>query len=149
MATKKEQPRRRSLNDRLDAELANAESIPVAGITNEQQQPSISEQNQQPETIKPEQGRVEPSTAATEANPTRDLTTKVGPDFPTKKATTIMPKEVFAALQRYCIDTETPKHRALYLFIIDGLHAKHVIDDDDYQRFRDMASELTTTYEKK
>ena len=76
-------------------------------------------------------------------------TAKVGPDFPTKKATTIMPKEVFATLQRYCIDTETPKHRALYLFIIDGLHAKHVITDDDYQRFRDMASQLTTTYEKK
>ena len=139
MATKKEQPRRRSLNDRLDAELANAESIPVAGITNEQQQPSISEQNQRLETIQPEQGRVEPSTA----------TAKASPDFPTKKATTIMPKEVFAALQRYCIDTETPKHRALYLFIIDGLHAKHVITDDDYQRFRDMASQLTTTYEKK
>lgn len=149
MATKKEQPRRRSLNDRLDAELANAESIPVAGITNEQQQPSISEQNQQPETIQPEQGRVEPSTAATEANPTQNATAKASPDFPTKKATTIMPKEVFAALQRYCIDTETPKHRALYLFIIDGLHAKHVINDDDYQRFRDMASQLTTTYEKK
>ena len=32
---KKEQPRRRSLNDRLDAELASAESIPVAGINNE------------------------------------------------------------------------------------------------------------------
>lgn len=90
-------------------------------------------------TVKPEQGMVEPSTA----------TAKASPDFPTKKATTIMPKEVFAALQRYCIDTETPKHRALYLFIIDGLHAKHVITDDDYQRFRDMASQLTTTYEKK
>jgi hypothetical protein len=139
MATKKEQPRRRSLNDRLDAELASAESIPVAGITNEQQQPSTSEQNQQPEAVQPEHGRVEPSTAAAKASP----------DFPTKKATTIMPKEVFAALQRYCIDTETPKHRALYLFIIDGLHAKHVITDDDYQRFRDMASQLTTTYEKK
>jgi hypothetical protein len=91
------------------------------------------------EVVQPEQGRVQPSTAATEASP----------DFPTKKATTIMPKEVFAALQRYCIDTETPKHRVLYLFIIDGLHAKHVITDDDYQRYRDMASQLTTTYEKK
>jgi hypothetical protein len=138
MATKKEQPRRRSLNDRLDAELASAESIPVAGITNEQPAPA-EVQNQQQETVQPEQGRVEPSTAAAKASP----------DFPTKKATTIMPKEVFAALQRYCIDTETPKHRALYLFIIDGLHAKHVITDDDYQRFRDMASQLTTTYEKK
>ena len=96
-----------------------------------------------------EQGRVEPSTAATEANSTRNTAAKVGPDFPTKKATTIMPKGVFAALQRYCIDTDTPKHRALYLFIIDGLHAKHVITDDDYQRYRDMASQLTTTYEKK
>jgi hypothetical protein len=149
MANKKEQPRRRSLNDRLDAELASAESIPVAGITNEQQQPSSSEQNQQQETVQPEQGRVQPSTAAPEANPTRNATVKASPDFPTKKATTIMPKEVFAALQRYCIDTETPKHRALYLFIIDGLHAKHVITDDDYQRFRDKASQLTTTYEKK
>lgn len=148
MATKKEQPRRRSLNDRLDAELASAESIPVAGITNEQPAPT-EVQNQQSETIQPEQGGGEPSTAVTEANPSRNLTAKVGPDFPTKKATTIMPKEVFAALQRYCIDTDTPKHRALYLFIIDGLHAKHVITDEDYQRFRDMASQLTTTYEKK
>ncbi len=148
MATKKEQPRRRSLNDRLDAELASAESIPVAGITNEQPAPA-EVQNQQPEAVQPEQGRVEPSTAATEANPTRNATAKASPDFPTKKATTIMPKEVFSALQRYCIDTDTPKHRALYLFIIDGLHAKHVITDDDYQRFRDMASQLTTTYEKK
>lgn len=148
MATKKEQPRRRSLNDRLDAELASAESIPVAGITNEQPAPA-EVQNQQPEVVQPDQGRVEPFTAAPEANPTRNATAKASPDFPTKKATTIMPKEVFAALQRYCIDTETPKHRALYLFIIDGLHAKHVITDNDYQRYRDMASQLTTTYEKK
>jgi len=148
MATKKEQPRRRSLNDRLDAELASAESIPVAGITNEQPAPA-EVQNQQMEVVQSEQGRVESSTAVSEANSTRNAAAKASPDFPTKKATTIMPKEVFAALQHYCIDTETPKHRALYLFIIDGLHAKHVITDDDYQRFRDMASQLTTTYEKK
>lgn len=144
MTNKKEQPRRRSLNDRLDAELANAESIPVAGIANEPQQPAQAEvQNLTG------QSRVESPAASHNTNTTQDTTTKVGPDFPTKKATTIMPKEVFAALQRYCIDTETPKHRALYLFIIDGLYAKHVITDDDYQRFRDMASQLTTTYEKK
>lgn len=77
------------------------------------------------------------------------LLSKEGQVIATKKATTIMPKEVFAALQRYCIDTDTPKHRALYLFIIDGLHAKHVITDDDYQRFREMAALLITTYEKK
>jgi len=95
------------------------------------------------------QSRVEPPAASHNTGIAKDTAAKVGPDFPTKKATTIMPKEVFAALQRYCIDTDTPKHRALYLFIIDGLHAKHVITDDDYQRFRDMASQLTTTYEKK
>lgn len=69
--------------------------------------------------------------------------------FPTKKATTIMPKEVFVALQKYCIDTDTPKHRALYLFILDGLHSAGEITDKDYNRFRDMASQITTTYEKK
>lgn len=67
----------------------------------------------------------------------------------TKKATTIMPKEVFNALQMYCTQTDTPKHRALYLFILDGLHAAGQISDSDYQRFRDMAALLTTTYEKK
>lgn len=144
MANKKEQPRRRSLNDRLDAELASAESIPVAGIVNEPQQPAQAEvQNLTG------QSRVESPAASHNTNTAQDTTAKVGPDFPTKKATTIMPKEVFAALQRYCIDADTPKHRALYLFIIDGLHAKHVITDDDYQRYRDMASQLTTTYEKK
>ena len=145
MANKKEQPRRRSLNDRLDAELASAESIPVAGIANEPQQPAQAEvQNLTG------QSRVESPTASRNAGNDQDTATaKTGSDFPTKKATTIMPKEVFAALQRYCIDADTPKHRALYLFIIDGLHAKHVITDDDYQRYRDMASQLTTTYEKK
>ena len=143
MTNKKEQPRRRSLNDRLDAELASAESIPVAGIANEPQQPAQAEvQNLTG------QSRVESPAASYNTNTAQD-NTKVGPDFPTKKATTIMPKEVFAALQRYCIDTDTPKHRVLYLFIIDGLHAKHVITDDDYKRYRDMASQLTTTYEKK
>jgi len=71
-----------------------------------------------------------------------------GETIVTKRATTIMPKEVFAALQRYCTDTDTPKHRALYLFILDGLHATGTITDSDYQRFRDMAVLLTTTYEK-
>ena len=91
----------------------------------------------------------DPQVAQQPVSIAKDTTAKASPDFPTKKATTVMPKEVFTALQRYCIDAETPKHRALYLFIIDGLHAKHVITDDDYQRFRDMASQLTTTYEKK
>ena len=67
----------------------------------------------------------------------------------TKKATTIMPKEVFNALQMYCTQTETPKHRALYRFIIDGLHNAGHINDADYRRFCDMAAQLTTTYEKK
>ena len=67
----------------------------------------------------------------------------------TKKATTIMPKEVFNALQMYCTQTETPKHRALYRFIIDGLHNAGHINDTDYRRFCDMAAQLTTTYEKK
>ena len=68
--------------------------------------------------------------------------------FPTKKTTTIMPKEVFVVLQRYCINHDTPKHRALYLFILDGLHAAGEINDADYQRFKDMAEQITTTYEK-
>ena len=60
-----------------------------------------------------------------------------------------MPKEVFIALQRYCTDTDIPKHRALYLFIVEGLHRAGQISDTDAQRFRDMAALLTTTYEKK
>ena len=136
MATKKEQPRRRSLNDRLDAELASAESIPVAGI-NTENAPQHSEQSTvtQPEQVKV----VTPAISQGEGERL----------FQTKKATTIMPKEVFAALQRYCTETDTPKHRAIYLFLIDGLHANSIITDDEYQRFRDMAALLTTTYEKK
>lgn len=67
----------------------------------------------------------------------------------TKKATTIMPKEVFNVLQRYCTESDTPKHRAVYLFIIDGLHRAAAITDEEYQRYRDMATLLTTTYDKK
>lgn len=67
----------------------------------------------------------------------------------TKKATTIMPKDVFSALQMYCTRTDTPKHRAIYHFIIDGLYAAGQITDDELQRFREMSALLTTTYEKK
>ncbi len=70
-------------------------------------------------------------------------------DFPTKKATTIMPKEVFTVLQRYCMETETPKHRVIYRFIIDGLLAAGTITEEQHQRFREMASQITATYEKK
>ena len=132
MATKKEQPRRRSLNDRLDAELASAENIQLAGINYESNQ---------------QQGREGTQLSPQQEHPAS--TTVKGSDFPTKKATTIMPKEVFAALQRYCIDIDMPKHRVLYRFIIDGLRTAGTINDEDYQRFRDMAAQLTMTYEKK
>lgn len=135
MPIKKEQQRRRSLNDRLDAELAEADSIPVAGISTEGQQAP------QQESASPEQ------TAESSTQP--QGSTQPAAEFPTKKATTVMPKEVFQALQRFCIETDTPKHRVLYMFIIDGLHDRGVITDDDYQRFRGMASQLTTSYEKK
>jgi len=46
------------------------------------------------------QSRVEPPATSHNTNPTRNTTAKASPDFPTKKATTIMPKEVFTALQR-------------------------------------------------
>lgn len=140
MTTKNSLPRRRSLNDRLDAELASAESITIAGIVTENPSP---------------QGGVVPPASIELITPAKPVST--APDVPsntpseivTKKATTIMPKEVFLALQRYCSETDTPKHRALYLFIIEGLHAKGVISDDELQRYREMASQLTTTYEKK
>lgn len=138
MTKKHEQPRRRSLNDRLNAEVASAESIQVAGINTENSSKPVD----QTSVTQLEQGRVvKPLLSQREGRGERL--------FPTKKATTIMPKEVFAALQRYCTDTDTPKHRAIYNFIIDGLHANSIISDEDYQRFRDMAALLTTTYEKK
>lgn len=138
MTKKQEQPRRRSLNDRLNAEVASAESIQVAGINTENSSKPVD----QTSVTQLEQGRVvKPLLSQREGRGERL--------FPTKKATTIMPKEVFAALQRYCTDTDTPKHRAIYNFIIDGLHANSIISDEDYQRFRDMAALLTTTYEKK
>lgn len=136
--SKKEQPRRRSLNDRLDAELASAESIPVAGINSEKQQSST----------QPVEGGGE-LTLTNTAQPLPSITGRDGSEPSlTKKATTIMPKEVFSALQRYCTDTDTPKHRALYLFIVDGLHRAGQITEAEAQRFRDMAAQLTTTYEK-
>ena len=138
MTKKQKQPRRRSLNDRLNAEVASAESIQVAGINTENSSKPVD----QTSVTQLEQGRVvKPLLSQREGRGERL--------FPTKKATTIMPKEVFAALQRYCTDTDTPKHRAIYNFIIDGLHANSIISDEDYQRFRDMAALLTTTYEKK
>ena len=132
---KKEEPRRRSLNALIEA--AASEDIDVAGINS---QPSP----QAPETVA--QPRVSDSSSSSSFS---SSSSEGGGEFPTKKATTIMPKEVFNALQMYCTQTDTPKHRALYLFIIDGLHAAGQISDNDYQRFRDMAAQLTTTYEKK
>lgn len=123
---KKEEPRRRSLNALIEA--AASEDIDVAGIDTEPQNQQVQES-------------VSSSSSSSSSNGSES--------FPTKKATTIMPKEVFNALQMYCTQTDTPKHRALYLFILDGLHAAGQISDNDYQRFRDMAALLTTTYEKK
>lgn len=136
MANKKEQPRRRTMEDRLNTEEANVENITVAGI-NTESQPSAQAPSK-------EEGRVEPSPVQP-ARQSNDKDTSI----PTKKATTIMPKEVFAALQRYCIETETPKHRAIYRFIIDGLSHAGTITENDYRRFQEMAAQLTTTYEKK
>lgn len=123
---KKEKPRRRSLNALIEA--AASEDIDVAGIDTEPQNQQVQES-------------VSSSSSSSSSSGSES--------FPTKKATTIMPKEVFNALQMYCTQTDTPKHRALYLFILDGLHAAGQISDNDYQRFRDMAALLTTTYEKK
>lgn len=136
MAIKKQEPRRRSLNDRLDAEIASAESITVAGITTEEKQSALTKPEiPQPNVKETQRGRGE--------------TIRQEEKLLTKKATTIMPKEVFAALQRYCIETETPKHRAIYRFIIDGLSHAGTITENDYRRFQEMAAQLTTTYEKK
>ena len=123
---KKEEPRRRSLNALIEA--AASEDIDVAGIDTEPQNQQVQES-------------VSSSSSSSSSSGSES--------FPTKKATTIMPKEVFNALQMYCTQTDTPQHRALYLFILDGLHAAGQISDNDYQRFRDMAALLTTTYEKK
>jgi len=145
---KKEQPRRRSLNDRLDAELASAESIPVAGINNEN--PPQSPTTETPSPMPSQDGGAEESSSPSAAVSTSSPQGRAGEVLlPTKKATTIMPKEVFIALQRYCTVTDTPKHRALYLFIVEGLHRAGQISDTDAQHFRDMAALLTTTYEKK
>lgn len=142
---KKEQPRRRSLNDRLDAELASAESIPVAGISNEnpQQQASAAQ-------YAPSPGEGGGGLVAQASSNTSPISVGMGDGgLLTKKATTIMPREVFIALQRYCTMQDMPKHRALYRFLIDGLHAAQIITDDEYHRFQEMAALLTTTYEKK
>ena len=143
---KKEQPRRRSLNDRLDAELASAESIPVAGINNENPPQSPTTEPKSPQQEGSGEVSSSPSAKVSTPSPLRE---EQGEGLPTKKATTIMPKEVFIALQRYCTDTDIPKHRALYLFIVEGLHRAGQISDAEAQRFRDIAALFTTTYEKK
>lgn len=130
MANKKNPPQRRSLSSRIDAAIADNENTQIAGITpeeNPETSPAVATAQEQPHPA-----------AGQGSEPLR-----------TKKATTIMPKEVFNLLQRYCTETDTPKHRAVYLFILDGLHAAAAITDDEYARFRDMAALLTTTYEKK
>ena len=67
----------------------------------------------------------------------------------TKKATTIMPKEFFNALQFFCTNSGTPKHRAIYLFILDGLLAHNIISDEDHLRYKNLSALLTTTYNKR
>ena len=136
MTNKKNPPQRRSLSSRIDAAIADNENAQVAGITRE---PAM------------ELAPASPAESVSDGLPVIDAqaTGQVLEPLRTKKATTIMPKEVFNMLQRYCTETDTPKHRAIYLFILDGLHAAATITDDEYQRFRDMAVLLTTSYEKK
>ena len=129
MTNKKKQPQRRSLNDRITAAIEDNKNTQVAGITTEPM--------------------AETNTAATADKNTPEATGQGREPIRTKKATTIMPKEVFNALQRYCTENDTPKHRAIYLFILEGLRNTATITDDDYKRFVDMAAILTPTYEKK
>ncbi len=116
---KKEIKIRHSLNDRINAELASAEEIPLAGITSDQE---------------------------SENSPVQKRSR--GEAVATKKATTIMPKELFRILQGYCSDTDTPKHRVICRFILDGLRAAGHIEERDYQRLKEEAGKVTTTYEK-
>ena len=134
MANKKNPPQRRSLSSRIDAAIADNENTQIAGITQE-----------------PTAGPTPPALSVSDGSPVGEQQPVGQGSAPlrTKKATTIMPKEVFNALQRYCTESDTPKHRAIYLFILDGLHAAAAITDDEYKRFSDMAALLTTTYEKK
>lgn len=124
---KKEKPRR-SLNQMLDQELANIENTPLAGVTGSSEPTSSSVSSAEPSPIKKKGG---------------------GEAIPTKKATTIMPKELFRALQNYCDDNDLPKHRAICRFILDGLHRAGQLNDKDYQRVKGLADKITTTYEKK
>lgn len=114
---------RRSLNDRINAELASAEEITLAGVSSTLSTPSSTSLQAS------KKGRVEA--------------------VPTKKATTIMPKELFRVLQDYCSDTDTPKHRAICRFILDGLRASGQVNGEDYQRLKEEAEKITTTYEKR
>lgn len=133
MANKKNPPQRRSLNDRITAAIENNEDTQIAGITTEAHVTDTSA----------------PSTAS-DGSPVGSAPTSQNTEtLRTKKATTIMPKEVFNALQLYCTETDTPKHRAIYRFILDGLRATATITEAEYTRFLDMAVLLTTTYEKK
>ena len=119
---KKEEIKRKSLNALIE-DIASSDDVNVAGITAQ----SIAQSEQKQET------QQAPERAA----------------FSTKKATTIMPKEVFSALQMYCIRTDTPKHRAIYLFLIEGLRNAGQITEGEYIRYREMAAMMTTTYDKK
>ena len=101
--------------------------------------------DEQPAAAVPAQGGVGEETTRPQEPASKPSETPV---MQTKKATTIMPKEVFNALQHYCTDTDTPKHRVLYLFLVDGLHNAGAISDEEHHRFRDLAKLLTTTYQK-
>lgn len=121
---KKEVKPRHSLNDRINAELASAEEITLAGM-----EQSVS------------------STSYTSSASLNAL--GKGEVLQTKKATTIMPKEQFLMLQRFCADTETPKHRAICRFILDGLRTAGQVNEKDYQRLKEEAEKITTTYDKR
>lgn len=123
---KKDIKPRHSLNDRINAELASAEEITLAGVSSVSSTLPTSSSTPLPT---PKKGR--------------------GEAIPTKKATTIMSKELFRVLQDYCSDTDTPKHRAICCFILDGLRATGHVSDKDYQRLKEEAGKITTTYEKR
>lgn len=123
---KKEVKPRHSLNDRINAELASAEEITLAGMD---QSVSLTSSMSSALLNTPRKGG--------------------GEVLQTKKATTIMPKEQFLMLQRFCADTETPKHRAICRFILDGLRTAGQVNEKDYQRLKEEAEKITTTYEKR
>lgn len=55
-----------------------------------------------------------------------------------KKATTIMPEDIYQKYSTYSLKSGVPKYQLIYEFIIEGLHKREILTEAEYEYYKSL-----------